>query len=308
MLYQKQFQADENPIEQQISCFIYIRSGEDGGFESHCHPFLEIYCLLEGKKTVTLGSKAEDMGSGDVMFVPMLENHSMIHTEALNKVMVIQISNTLLDSNATVPIHAIVYGKLLANQMLYHTGKKGEIWDILVKIAELCNYPNSINGEEAYQDLGIDMSCPEQFWMLKGLVLQLFSMLLANGVIGIDESKKNRLSQTEIAKLQPVLSNMAMYPEHKITLEDAARTAGMSYHNLSRAFKRILGYGFVEHQNLIRTRRAQELLFTTDMSITDIAERLQFGTISHFNHTFKRYNGISPSDYRKRLLQNKTNN
>lgn len=45
---------------------------------------------------------------------------------------------------------------------------------------------------------------------------------------------------------------------------------------------------------------AKQLLEGTSLSVTDIAERLQFGSIHYFCKWFKRMTGESPSSYRKR--------
>ena len=42
-----------------------------------------------------------------------------------------------------------------------------------------------------------------------------------------------------------------------------------------------------------------ELLEKTSMSITEIAAAIGFNDVSYFKRTFKSYNGISPSEYRR---------
>jgi transcriptional regulator GlxA family with amidase domain len=48
-----------------------------------------------------------------------------------------------------------------------------------------------------------------------------------------------------------------------------------------------------------RIQRAQQLLDTTDLSITEIALETGFSEISHFTRTFKRGVGVSPHAYRR---------
>ncbi len=48
-----------------------------------------------------------------------------------------------------------------------------------------------------------------------------------------------------------------------------------------------------------RLQRAQHLLDTTDLPITEIAAETGFAEISHFTHTFKRETGVSPHAYRR---------
>ena len=48
-----------------------------------------------------------------------------------------------------------------------------------------------------------------------------------------------------------------------------------------------------------RIGEAQSLLIDTDTPIGEIADRLCYGTINHFNTVFKKYVGITPGRYRK---------
>lgn len=44
---------------------------------------------------------------------------------------------------------------------------------------------------------------------------------------------------------------------------------------------------------------AADLLSHSDKKILEIASMLGYGGLSHFNHLFKRYTGIPPTQYRK---------
>ena len=68
---------------------------------------------------------------------------------------------------------------------------------------------------------------------------------------------------------------------------------------IRRAFKETIGYNYVDYCNLARIFRAEELLLNTDLSVTQIAEQLHFGTVSYFNRLFKKHTGQTPLQYRK---------
>ena len=57
-------------------------------------------------------------------------------------------------------------------------------------------------------------------------------------------------------------------------------------------------------QNLPQRRhveRAREMLHNPTLRVTDVAFAAGFQSIPHFNHTFKRYTGLSPNGYRASL-------
>jgi len=55
---------------------------------------------------------------------------------------------------------------------------------------------------------------------------------------------------------------------------------------------------FSELANEYRLREAQELLTTTDLSITDIAYSVGFSSITSFNRVFKEITEQSPTEFR----------
>ena len=82
-------------------------------------------------------------------------------------------------------------------------------------------------------------------------------------------------------------------------MAQAAATVNMSYSHYSRQFKRIMGRSFREYINAVRISAAENLLLTTDMSVTDIALASGFATSSHFIESFKKHKKITPAKYRQ---------
>ena len=68
---------------------------------------------------------------------------------------------------------------------------------------------------------------------------------------------------------------------------------------LSRIFKEASGFTVNEYINMIRIRRARELLSNTSMSITEVSESVGYETITYFERVFHQYTQTSPSGYRK---------
>lgn len=90
----------------------------------------------------------------------------------------------------------------------------------------------------------------------------------------------------------------------KLALEDMGRLFYMSPSAFSRFFKKKSGNNFVDYVNKVRLQYgAERLLKNSDHLIVDIALDCGFGTSSAFNKLFKRYYGMTPSDYRKYMLR-----
>ncbi len=86
--------------------------------------------------------------------------------------------------------------------------------------------------------------------------------------------------------------------ESKITVQEIAAELGSSYSNFRKLFKEYTGLSPAFYQQDLRLQRAKELLSTTDMSIKEIAYRLNFDSPDYFSSKFKAKIGCKPSDYR----------
>lgn len=85
----------------------------------------------------------------------------------------------------------------------------------------------------------------------------------------------------------------------ELTLADLARLVGLSKRHLQRAFSE--NFGTTPHRYILQQRvdRAKHHLIRTKDSITDIALATGFGEVEHFSTTFKRFTGLTPSEFRR---------
>ncbi|MEV6784863.1 helix-turn-helix transcriptional regulator [Streptomyces sp. NPDC051098] len=83
-----------------------------------------------------------------------------------------------------------------------------------------------------------------------------------------------------------------------LDLDAVAAHAGYSRYHFVRAFKAV--YGQTPGQYLSRRRidRAEELLRSANLSVTEICTLVGFSSLGTFSTRFKKQTGLSPSDYR----------
>ena len=134
-------------------------------------------------------------------------------------------------------------------------------------------------------------------WKINGLTMKLITLLLEHGYLEIVENIEDTMG---VICMQPVLDILITQPETRLSLQEAAEIACMSYSNFSRTFKQLIGYSYVDYCNIMRVQRAKELLLSSKLSVTEIAHQLNFGSINYFNRVFKKFNGDTPLQYRKK--------
>ena len=86
-----------------------------------------------------------------------------------------------------------------------------------------------------------------------------------------------------------------------LSLETIAREFYISPYYLSRVFKQVTGLRLVEYINSVRVREAQELLRNSDLTVSQIAETVGYGSQTHFGRSFKRVTGMTAVQYRKAI-------
>ena len=86
----------------------------------------------------------------------------------------------------------------------------------------------------------------------------------------------------------------------KITIEEISELVHKNATYLGRFFKKHKNEHFVDYVNKIRIEKAKELLIQSDMYIYDICEKVGYTHIKYFYKIFKRIEGLSPTDFRKK--------
>lgn len=86
--------------------------------------------------------------------------------------------------------------------------------------------------------------------------------------------------------------------ETDMTIQQIADEQGVSYSNFRKLFKEYTGLSPATYQQELRLLRAKELLTTTELSIKEIAYRLNFESPDYFSAKFKAKIGLKPSDIR----------
>lgn len=102
-------------------------------------------------------------------------------------------------------------------------------------------------------------------------------------------------------KVLPLTRYIALNYAQPITLDDAAAMSCMERTYFSKRFKALTGFGFQEYLTQTRLQAAEQLLRDTSLSVGEIAEQCGFSGANYFGDVFRRWKGVSPSQYRKHI-------
>lgn len=88
--------------------------------------------------------------------------------------------------------------------------------------------------------------------------------------------------------------------QKEITLDEAARMVDVSPYYLSRLFKQETGKTFIEYLTSARMKQARLLLSDPKYSIKEVCILSGYSDPNYFSRIFKKYEGVTPSEYRER--------
>lgn len=115
----------------------------------------------------------------------------------------------------------------------------------------------------------------------------------------IEHSQKNQQALTVTEAADYIKENL----QHGIQISELAELAGLTETGFRRLFEEIYHMSPKQYQQQCKLSEAKWLLSSSDREIQEIAEQVGFARLHSFSQWFKKMEGISPSDWRKRLLQ-----
>ncbi|WP_338749403.1 response regulator [Bacillus sp. FJAT-52991] len=112
-----------------------------------------------------------------------------------------------------------------------------------------------------------------------------------------DSAMQATLNKDE-AVIQQCLLFLSQKYASPVTLNQLAQTVHISASHLSRIFKNQLGITFVDALTKIRIKQAKGLLENKELSIQFISDQVGFSSPDYFSSTFRKLEGVSPSQFR----------
>ena len=123
---------------------------------------------------------------------------------------------------------------------------------------------------------------------------------LVNHLIGMMYSLERNIelgkNQQQVDMINRALLRIRQSLESDLTIQQVAEEMGVSYSNFRKLFKEFTGLSPATYQQELRLQRAKELLSITDLTIKEIAYRLNFDSPDYFSAKFKAKMGCKPSD------------
>lgn len=89
-----------------------------------------------------------------------------------------------------------------------------------------------------------------------------------------------------------------------LDLDAMARAAGFSRYHFARLFREAYGEPPAAYLSRRRVERAQDLLRSANLTVTEVCHLVGFSSLGSFSSRFTALVGVPPSEYRRRQVAN----
>lgn len=256
--------------------------------DKHYHPQYEIYYLLFGDRNYFIQDRVYNVQKGDLILI----NSNVLHktvggSSDLHERILIEFDMSFFDNfliNHNDPELLNIFNRDCNILRLDRSERKH---------VENCFF-NVI--QESKENLSKDNA---SITTLKVHFLEL--LVTINKIY----DKTNTIEFVHPSELHKKISEIIAYINlnymYDIGLDSVAEKFFISTAHLSRSFKKVTGFSFIEYLNNLRIKEAQKLLGETALSISEIGKKIGYQNSTHFDRVFKSITGSSPREYRKLL-------
>jgi AraC-like DNA-binding protein/quercetin dioxygenase-like cupin family protein len=274
----------ENPL---LSLKIWQMTRNDpGSVNWHYHPECELLLVQRGRLDIDLSEDTYTMEDGDVVILGNSQLHRDRNSGGFLEYIVLQFDLHTFFDQSTIPyLQYFNETKVPLSAMNYVFRENKEACN------EAADSIRQIHQEALRKESGYELA-------VNMLIKKLLLILIRNDNRGLlaDQDRVERI------RLKPVLDFVEAKLDDRIAVVDACRLANMSYYYFVKFFKRIMGLSFTEYVNFRKIKRAEQLLLTRDMSVTEIGDQIGMANMAHFYKMFKRFNGCSPKEFQRKML------
>ncbi len=125
--------------------------------------------------------------------------------------------------------------------------------------------------------------------------------ILEEVAVNISEKVNNYNNKSMKLVLRKAMDFIHEHYNEQVTLNEVAEHIYVSTFYISRIFKKELGKNFVDYLNEIRIEKAKELMSEIKYKTYEIAELVGIPDAHYFSKLFKKYEGLTPTEYRDSL-------
>lgn len=282
-------------IQNGINFHIF-QTSHNGRISKHAHEFYEIIYITDGFTLHSLGSTMNILVTGDLLFIKPGEEHSYINAYQ-TKLYNVLFTPDELESPEGELFSLPGLSDMFSDKTAADDGNSQDISMNARIIHVPINERRSV--ESALEKLVEEQNQKRTGWKCS-IRSRLSSFLIRYSRMYEEQwESKSHSGGDYYGYVYQILRYIDENFSRDISMNDLSEITGLSSDYMSRKFKEVLHMPPSEYLRKFRIARAMELLCTTDLSVSEVAEKTGFSDVSLFSRVFKQAVGIPPVSYKK---------
>ena len=248
------------------------------GIKQHAHSFYQIFYHLEGSDDYEYDGTVVHVSKGEMLFVLPQKEHGLPASCPDSKVLDLKfhVCDSFLSKrlvSLTPCIHCSKSVQAIFRKIEQEAGKKEPYYDeIISNLLEAILFSVLREQYPSFAQAGVNS-------------LNLLGCNYEN----LSECVRRTLLRIEGA--------VVLGPDQSL-LDETAHALGYSKSYMCRRFSEEVGMRILNYITMLRMDKAKELLLNSDRSIHQISTLLYFNDVPRFCKMFKKYTGVTPTQYR----------
>ncbi|MBD2864389.1 AraC family transcriptional regulator [Paenibacillus oceani] len=265
----------------------------------HMHDYIQIAYVVRGVGNHHFLDKTLTVGKGDLFIIPPLKAHS------INTIDGKELEFVLLDF---MPAFLGDHLRPFSRSVFHHvtqfekSGTSSEWLQPWLHISQ----DKQLLVEQLLQDIQEEIEEREEGYEFSVQINVVKLLILIDREFRKTERQRHQAAcqKPQYQQFQDVVRHIHENYGQDIPLEQGAYIANMTPAYFSHLFKKATGQTFVEYLHEVRIERAKELIRLGVHTMTQICFQVGFRHLSHFIRTFKKRTGLTPTEYKKSVMNN----
>ncbi|MDR3245210.1 MAG: AraC family transcriptional regulator [Prevotellaceae bacterium] len=278
-------------MEQSLNLVLlnvgYAKHNADWNWKGTHSPFARLYLVETGKAHIIIGKKLIPLTPGHLYLIPSFTTHDYV-CKGIFTLFYIHIydeQNIFERLSFPFEVGAGALEELIVQRLLsINPGRELKMYD-----------PHAYDNTPTFFN-SIAQNSLFPFYSIietKGILLQLFSKFLMNATL-----KQEIVDKRIIRVVQYIRDNI----EQELPINELSAICSLTNDHFIRIFKKELKYTPIQYINQKKIERAQMMLLVEGKQVKEISYQLSFENVSYFNRLFKNYTGMTPNEYREKLM------
>lgn len=279
-----------------LDSFHYIKVEKGWSYPNHRHFLFEFIYCASGTMEQWVNGQPFLLQEGDSLIIKYGLYH---HTAALKEDAEFFVFHFDIDVKEVQSIFQIISNPLIHSQQECAGAFSISLWvnEFIQEFKELL-----IQQQDALKvSVGESLHSSVRLLRMQIRVLDFICLLADYFIKETDVFVSNQITPAQINLAHEVAFQLELHSGERLLINELAKKVGVHRSYLSTCFKLVYGTSPREYLTKIKTRSAKQLLHNTDLTIEEIAVKLEFSSPAHFSKFFHNSAGLSPLKYRNQL-------